>query len=746
MPVVFFAVCGCSPLRHWQDEGDLLLKNEIEWIGVSDDSSIPRNAKSVIRQPVNRKFFGLRIPMMVNGLIDPKVLQLRVAKRIDLGKKGLGLRHWIANGLGEPPVIFDLDAMERTERNLEALSHRAGFLNARCTGERIESGQNRVEVIYRVFTGPMFTVNSFNWEVAQSGVLQEEIEPLSRWSKGHVFDADQLELQRSKLTKFLKSRGYASLDETHISFLADTSSSAAPQIDLTLEIGPASYNVDGTFSQHRRSRFRNIDVVVDSLSKSISNDVLDHLISIESGVRFNEASLEMTYRRLMRLPAISRVEIAGQIEPASAREDDYDVTIKLIHRPRYDISAALDMTRTDARYGPMLSGVFTDRNVSGRGDMVEFKVSGGITSSQPLSYGQTSLIPNSGTWSFEAHYSTLGIPPLSLSRLRPSNSARSDFIGLWSRESRPEYSRNSMGFKQGFSFVENPIRESRIYVDLIEFTYSNIDLDSDFEAWLNNENNPFIQNRFQDYASILSRVRWTSKWKRSKGVSGTIKLGLEWTGWGLHALAPSMGLKRNETGQYLLGQVPFVQFVRCEGTWTMAKALNRMRGLSIHGRVRAGAGWTGENFSVLPFDRSFFSGSANGVRGWPARQLGPGHAGYTTAGNLGVVKGLGDLLCEVGLEVRKKQTKMVEWAWFLDAGNVWLKKSTDESNSASFTRLSWSSLGLSSGVGLRLDFEFFLFRLDAGLRIHDPGLVVGNRWLGQDRLKGGIHLGIGHHF
>ena len=55
-------------------------------------------------------------------------------------------------------------------------------------------------------------------------------------------------------------------------------------------------------------------------------------------------------------------------------EDDYDVTVKLIHRPRYGVSAALDMTRTDARYGPMLSGVFTDRNVSGKGDMLEFKV------------------------------------------------------------------------------------------------------------------------------------------------------------------------------------------------------------------------------------------------------------------------------------------------------------------------------------------------------------------------------------
>ena len=252
-------------------------------------------------------------------------------------------------------------------------------------------------------------------------------------------------------------------------------------------------------------------------------------------MRINEASLEMTYRLMMGLPSLARVEMPGSIESLDGSEDAYDVSIKLIHRPRYGVSAALDMTRTDARYGPMLTGVFKDRNVSGKGDALELVVSAGITSSQPFSYSQTSLVPNSGTWSFEAHYSTLGIPPIPLVRLRPSNAARTDVVGLWSRESRPEYSRNSIGFKHGFYFVENPTRDSRIHFDLVEFTYANIDVEPDFALWLDNEANPFIQNRFQDYASILSRIRWTSKWVRNESSFGTVNVGLEWTGWGLKA-------------------------------------------------------------------------------------------------------------------------------------------------------------------------------------------------------------------
>lgn len=744
--LLFLGLLGCSPERHLQGEDQLLVKNEIKWSGMASSEAIPEGATSVIRQPANRQLLGLRIPLFINGLIRPEKLESSVAKRINSEKEGMGLRHWVACSLGEPPIIFDAEAKERTERNLEALSRRAGYLNARCSAELVEIGARAVALIYSVNTGPLWTLSNVSLDVEESGMLENEIEGQLSILEGDVFDADQLELERAKLARYLKSKGYASLDETHISFKADTSSrSGSHTVALTLEISPAKFNAMGTLVVHRRSRFREVEWLVDSLSKPISEQVLGHLISIEPGMRYNEGAIETTYRRLMQLPSIARVEIPGSLDFVEGAEDAFDVTIKLIQRPRYGISAALDMTRTNARYGPVITGVFTDRNVSGRGDMLELSLSGGITSSQPFSYTVSTLVPNSGAWSIEAHYSTLGIPPIALSRLRASNAARTDFTGLWSRESRPEYSRNSVGFKHGFHFVENPDRESRIYVDLIEVKYAKIDVGADFQSWLDNESNPFIQYRFQDYASVLSRMRWTSRWKQSDAVFGTVNVGVEWTGWGLNALAPALGLKKNEEEQFLLGQVPFAQFLRFEGNWTAAWDLNPLTGTSLHARFHAGAGWAGENFNALPFDRSFFTGSANGIRGWPARQLGPGHAGYDLDG-LNVVKGLGDLLGEVSVELRKQSTSMIEWAWFVDLGNVWLMRQPLIEETIADSRLALSSLGLSSGIGFRLDFEFFLLRLDGGVRIHDPGLEAGQRWLSQHKMKGGIHLGIGHPF
>jgi outer membrane protein assembly factor BamA len=745
VPMVFLTMWGCSPLKRLPEKDRLIAKNEIQWIGVSSEEVIPKGAKSVIRQPANRRFLGMRIPLMIHGVIRQEILQEKAAERMESGKEKPGMRHWIANVLGEPPVLFDAIAKERTERNLEALSRRAGFLDARCLAIVTELNAKEVSIVYRVDAGPLYSIGEIQWDVSNSGINQAELEGERGIRTGDVFDADQLEVERSDLAQFLKSKGYASLDETYISFQADTLSNNRHVVGLTIEVRPAKYDAEGVAVQHRRSRFRDVDWTLDTLSKPIRKEVLEHLISIEPGMRYNETAIELSYRRLMQLPSIARVEIPGFMEAMEGAEDAFDVSVKLIQRPRYGVSAALDMTRTDARYGPVLTGVFSDRNVSGRGDMLELLVSAGITSSQPFSYTQTSLVPNSATWSLEAHYSTLGIPPIALSRLRASNASRTDFTGLWSRESRPEYARNSIGFKHGFQFIENPLRDSRIYVDLVELRYTNIELQPEFKQWLDNESNPFIQYRFQDYASILSRMRWASRWKRNEFSFGNINLGLEWTGWGLNALSPVLGLERNESGQYLLGRVPYVQFIRTEGTWSGTQLLDRFQGLSLHGRLRVGAGWAGQNFNVLPFDRSFFTGSANGVRGWPARQLGPGHAGYESEG-LNLVKGLGDLLGEVNLELRKKSTRMLEWAFFVDAGNVWLMQESGVENPIVNPRFSWSSWGLSSGIGIRLDFDFFLFRLDGGLRVHDPGLLMGQRWIGQHNPKGSVHLGIGHPF
>lgn len=152
----------------------------------------------------------------------------------------------------------------------------------------------------------------------------------------------------------------------------------------------------------------------------------------------------------------------------------------------------------------------------------------------------------------------------------------------------------------------------------------------------------------------------------------------------------------------------------------------------------------GSNFNGIPFDRSFFAGGANGLRGWSARDLGPGFANPDDF-NGGFVSGLGDLQGELSVEARKHLTKVFEMAFFTDLGNVWLQNSSADVASEKLT-FDLRSLAWGAGVGARLDFEFFIFRVDAALRLYDPVEMEGSRWVSEGPSKGALHLGIGYPF
>ena len=147
---------------------------------------------------------------------------------------------------------------------------------------------------------------------------------------------------------------------------------------------------------------------------------------------------------------------------------------------------------------------------------------------------------------------------------------------------------------------------------------------------------------------------------------------------------------------------------------------------------------------MLPFDRAFFAGGANGVRGWTVRDLGPGFARQDML-DAGYVPGVGDVQFDVGLEFRKELTEVFEAAWFTDAGNVWIHQ-TSSSSPAEEALFTLRSLAWGAGLGLRLDFEFFLLRLDGALRLYDPSQGESERWIGQASPRGMVHLGIGHPF
>ncbi len=138
------------------------------------------------------------------------------------------------------------------------------------------------------------------------------------------------------------------------------------------------------------------------------------------------------------------------------------------------------------------------------------------------------------------------------------------------------------------------------------------------------------------------------------------------------------------------------------------------------------------NLNVLPFEKSFFSGGSNGMRAWQARTLGPGSSRDSSV--IRTFNNIGEVKLEGNFEYRFKMTKMLNWAIFVDAGNIWLNEPSLDKVGADFTSKRFvSEIAIGSGIGLRLDFDIFLVRFDLGIKLKDPSKIPGERWSWQPK-------------
>ena len=199
----------------------------------------------------------------------------------------------------------------------------------------------------------------------------------------------------------------------------------------------------------------------------------------------------------------------------------------------------------------------------------------------------------------------------------------------------------------------------------------------------------------------------------------------------------------------MIWNTPFSQYVRGELTIGKTWRFGRNDGQAIATRFLVGAGYAYGNSTALPFEKHFYSGGANSLRGWQARSVGPGLAPLDRT--FIIANQTGDMKLEANVEYRFKMFWKVDGAVFIDAGNVWTLRDTgSENNTASKLMMSTfaESIAANWGVGIRLDLNFLVLRLDMGMRLHDPAReqkwLRPGQWLKRDGYA--VHFGVGYPF
>jgi outer membrane protein assembly factor BamA len=172
-------------------------------------------------------------------------------------------------------------------------------------------------------------------------------------------------------------------------------------------------------------------------------------------------------------------------------------------------------------------------------------------------------------------------------------------------------------------------------------------------------------------------------------------------------------VQKDSTGAMLLGGVRYSKFIKTDADFRKYYNFHHERQMIF--RSYAGIAVPFGNGDIaVPFDKMYFTGGANGVRGWKIRTLGPGSS--VDSNN---IDKLGEIKIELNAEYRFKINSMIKGALFTDAGNIWRLEDKDDKAVFHFNRF-YKELAIAAGAGLRFDFGFLVARIDLGWPIRKP--------------------------
>lgn len=219
-----------------------------------------------------------------------------------------------------------------------------------------------------------------------------------------------------------------------------------------------------------------------------------------------------------------------------------------------------------------------------------------------------------------------------------------------------------------------------------------------------------------------------------------LKFKVEGAGNFLSLASKVISLPENDDGNSLIFDIPYSQYLKTEFDFIKHWQLSQSNVLAV--RSFFGIAIPYGNADNIPFVRSYFAGGSNDNRAWNPYSLGPGRT-----------QGLNDfneanLKIALNLEYRFPIAGDVKGAFFADAGNIWNVFDDVDDEAAIFSGFdSLKDIALGTGVGIRYDFSYFVFRLDVGFKTYNPAENTANRWFRDYNFANAIYnIGINYPF
>ncbi len=763
--VLVVMTTACSSTKH-VPQGKLLLdKVKINVTDPHKDVEASQLA-NYLRQNANHRVLG--------------GLKLQLALYNIAGRDSANwFNRWIKR-VGTPPVIYDSALTVASADQLHmALSNR-GFMNNVVTYQvEADSAKRKARVNYDITLGEPYFIRSIDYDIPDEDLRDIILADTARFTvhEGDLLNYNRLDEWRQNITENLRNHGYYAFNKEYITFMADTAA-GSKAVDLTLNSrDPYRNDHMPYYTEHEPFYVRDVVYVTDydpvemhdafwgadtvtlhsgikiieGPDRYLRHDVLDECNHIEPGQLYNAEAITRTYRALGRLNILKQINI--DVRPLGEVDGVLMVDAYVLLSPdkSQTVSVSLEGTNSEGDLGFGVGLDYEHRNIFKGAEVLSAKAK---VSYESISGNLSGLINNN-----YSEYSTeLGLTfpkfmfPFLKRSFKRKIQASTAFTVNFDYQARPEYTRIIAGGSWRYQWTE---RSRRMAHTLTLVDVSVISVPKYNEEFFKRITNPLLFYSYQDH--LIMRMGYnfyrTNKAEMNVLQMGrfqrnvfTIRANAETAGNLLYGLSHLTGQKADADGSYKAMGIRYSQYFKADADYSFTHYFDHRQSVAFH--VGAGVAVPYGNSDVLPFEKRFYSGGANSVRGWGVRTLGPGS--YDSNNNLSkFIYQCGDIRFDVNLEYRAKLFWVVELGLFMDAGNIWTIKNYEDQPGGVFKfNKFYEQIAAAYGAGIRLDFKYFLVRVDMGMKAHNPASGQEHWPLLHPRFKrdSEFHFSVGYPF
>lgn len=617
------------------------------------------------------------------------------------------------NPFSRKPVIYDTLQARLSCQDLMTAMQNEGYMNADVSLYTETKGK-KLKATYLLHPGQPFLIGKVNYNIQDEGIQQllhldqtdnQQIKP------GMRFTVETLDNERKRIAGLLSDNGYFRFNKDFIHFTADTVM-GRKDIALTLQLRKYKSNSNSPEVDHTRYLIR--DVLFQSNDSDrihLRKQVLLNATAIKAGRPYDASALQRTYNNFARLQAVKYTNIKFAEVPDT---NLLDCHIQISTNKPSTISFQPEGTNTAGDLGAAASITYTNRNLFHGSEQLSIEFRGayeaitGLEGYQDQNYTEFSVETKLVFPRFLA-------PFLSKS-FRRRQTASSEWAVSWNFQNRPEFHRRVFSSAWRYRWSE-PKHHLNYRFDLLDLNYVYMPwISSTFKRdYLDNAENRNAILRYNYEDIFIMKAGFTVSY--TDGVDA-VRANFESAGNLLNGVSKGFGFKTNSQGQHTLFNIAYAQYVKLDFDYTHLFLFDKRNALALHAGL--GVAYPYGNSTVLPFEKRYFSGGANSVRGWSVRELGPGKF-KGTDGRIDFINQTGDVKLDLNAEYRSSLFWKLQGALFIDAGNIWTLRNYAEQPGGQFKFTEfYKQIAASYGMGLRLNFDYFILRFDMGMKAINP--------------------------